>query len=354
MEVNCPHCEYKGFLPEGVIPKSGKDLNCPKCKKQFFIEKPKKQSKNKPKKLTKIIAGVVLAGAIGVGSFFGYIRYKNYNNEQELKKQLQNYELTNIKPKFNSVSLTIKSETKRRSSMEEFLKDHLDQLGMGFKSMYEIWPGKEKYTIKLEGFLDEYDCTFDSKEKEFENKDNKILNKAVCISSEGEEKYLKLLEGALRDKIDQDAKKEAIAFSDIIINEFFPKMKEILSISSQRNELITEAMNNYQKINNGTCRLWEEDIRDETRIIKNIVKPLRSITDSRLKECMYFLDEILRYEQKARYMTNSMCRCTSYDTSFRNECFEDDVDEFKAYIFREAENVKFLVDCLANVVKEVE
>jgi predicted Zn finger-like uncharacterized protein len=37
MEITCPHCDYSGTIQDGLIPESGSAVNCPKCKKKFFV-----------------------------------------------------------------------------------------------------------------------------------------------------------------------------------------------------------------------------------------------------------------------------------------------------------------------------
>ncbi len=37
MKITCPHCDYSGTIQDGLIPESGSAVNCPKCKKKFFV-----------------------------------------------------------------------------------------------------------------------------------------------------------------------------------------------------------------------------------------------------------------------------------------------------------------------------
>lgn len=37
MEITCPHCHYSGTIQDGLIPDAGRAVNCPKCKKKFFV-----------------------------------------------------------------------------------------------------------------------------------------------------------------------------------------------------------------------------------------------------------------------------------------------------------------------------
>jgi len=37
MKITCPHCDYSGTVKDGLIPDSGSAVNCPKCKKKFFV-----------------------------------------------------------------------------------------------------------------------------------------------------------------------------------------------------------------------------------------------------------------------------------------------------------------------------
>lgn len=39
MQVQCPKCSYTGQISDKLIPDEGRNLKCPKCKEQFFIEK---------------------------------------------------------------------------------------------------------------------------------------------------------------------------------------------------------------------------------------------------------------------------------------------------------------------------
>jgi predicted Zn finger-like uncharacterized protein len=36
MDITCPHCGFSGTIQDGIIPESGRAVNCPKCKKKFF------------------------------------------------------------------------------------------------------------------------------------------------------------------------------------------------------------------------------------------------------------------------------------------------------------------------------
>jgi predicted Zn finger-like uncharacterized protein len=37
MKITCPHCDYSGTIQDALIPESGSAVNCPKCKKKFFV-----------------------------------------------------------------------------------------------------------------------------------------------------------------------------------------------------------------------------------------------------------------------------------------------------------------------------
>ena len=39
MQVQCPKCSYTGQISDKLVPDEGRNLKCPKCKEQFFIEK---------------------------------------------------------------------------------------------------------------------------------------------------------------------------------------------------------------------------------------------------------------------------------------------------------------------------
>jgi len=37
MQITCPHCNFSGTIQDGLIPESGSAVNCPKCRKKFFV-----------------------------------------------------------------------------------------------------------------------------------------------------------------------------------------------------------------------------------------------------------------------------------------------------------------------------
>ncbi len=39
MQVQCPKCSYTGQISDKLIPDEGRNLKCPKCREQFFVEK---------------------------------------------------------------------------------------------------------------------------------------------------------------------------------------------------------------------------------------------------------------------------------------------------------------------------
>ncbi len=37
MQITCPHCNYSGTIQDSLIPEAGSAVNCPKCRKKFFV-----------------------------------------------------------------------------------------------------------------------------------------------------------------------------------------------------------------------------------------------------------------------------------------------------------------------------
>jgi predicted Zn finger-like uncharacterized protein len=37
MDITCPHCGFGGKVADELIPEAGRSVNCPKCKKKFFV-----------------------------------------------------------------------------------------------------------------------------------------------------------------------------------------------------------------------------------------------------------------------------------------------------------------------------
>ncbi len=37
MDISCPHCGFAGSIQDELIPESGRAVNCPRCKKKFFV-----------------------------------------------------------------------------------------------------------------------------------------------------------------------------------------------------------------------------------------------------------------------------------------------------------------------------
>jgi predicted Zn finger-like uncharacterized protein len=37
MDITCPHCGFGGTVADELIPEEGRSVNCPKCKKKFFV-----------------------------------------------------------------------------------------------------------------------------------------------------------------------------------------------------------------------------------------------------------------------------------------------------------------------------
>ena len=39
MKAQCPHCGFEGSIRDELIPESGRNISCPKCKKTFFVQR---------------------------------------------------------------------------------------------------------------------------------------------------------------------------------------------------------------------------------------------------------------------------------------------------------------------------